>query len=181
MVTVASWRPVVGTVKRTPVAQLGPRQRYTGVDLAANPNGDLALTWEAPGTPRYLSHVEVAHRPRGHGWSPVHRVPGDPQATPCRLSPSAATAGSTWCGCTSQRTASASASGTPGSTPDRWSTATADRVLVMEAGRVVEQGTHAELVALGGRYAELWSAWSGASSGSIPGKGWSLPDPDEGA
>ncbi|HET9420866.1 MAG TPA: ABC transporter ATP-binding protein [Nocardioides sp.] len=41
--------------------------------------------------------------------------------------------------------------------------ATADRVLVMEQGRVVEQGTHAELVALGGRYAELWSAWSGAS------------------
>ena len=43
--------------------------------------------------------------------------------------------------------------------------ATADRVLVMEHGRVVEQGTHAELVALGGRYAELWSAWSGSADG----------------
>lgn len=43
--------------------------------------------------------------------------------------------------------------------------ATADRVLVMEHGRVVEQGTHAELVALGGRYAELWSAWSGSAEG----------------
>lgn len=39
--------------------------------------------------------------------------------------------------------------------------AAADRVLVMEEGRIVEQGTHAELVELGGRYAELWSAWSG--------------------
>jgi ATP-binding cassette subfamily C protein len=38
--------------------------------------------------------------------------------------------------------------------------AAADRVLVMDDGRVVEQGTHAELVAAGGRYAELWSAWS---------------------
>ncbi|MFY0406216.1 ABC transporter ATP-binding protein [Solicola sp. PLA-1-18] len=38
--------------------------------------------------------------------------------------------------------------------------ATADRVVVLDAGRVVEQGTHAELVAAGGRYARLWSAWS---------------------
>ncbi|WP_420096947.1 ABC transporter ATP-binding protein [Brevibacterium sediminis] len=37
----------------------------------------------------------------------------------------------------------------------------ADRVLVMEHGQVVEEGTHADLVAAGGRYAELWEAWSG--------------------
>jgi ATP-binding cassette subfamily C protein len=37
--------------------------------------------------------------------------------------------------------------------------ATADRVVVLEHGRVVEQGTHAALVSAGGRYATLWSAW----------------------
>lgn len=35
----------------------------------------------------------------------------------------------------------------------------ADRVLVMADGRVVEEGTHDDLVARGGRYAELWDAW----------------------
>lgn len=38
--------------------------------------------------------------------------------------------------------------------------ARADRVLVMERGAVVEQGTHDELRHAGGRYAQLWAAWS---------------------
>ncbi|HEX2133703.1 MAG TPA: ABC transporter ATP-binding protein [Actinophytocola sp.] len=38
----------------------------------------------------------------------------------------------------------------------------ADRVLVLEHGRVVETGTHADLVEAGGRYAELWRSWTGA-------------------
>ena len=32
----------------------------------------------------------------------------------------------------------------------------ADRVLVMKQGRLIEDGTHAELLSRGGEYAELW-------------------------
>ncbi|HET7486599.1 MAG TPA: ABC transporter ATP-binding protein [Acidimicrobiales bacterium] len=40
------------------------------------------------------------------------------------------------------------------------SAAQADRVVVVDAGRVVEEGTHAELLARGGRYAHMWQAFA---------------------
>ncbi|MEU4242457.1 ABC transporter ATP-binding protein [Actinoplanes sp. NPDC026619] len=42
--------------------------------------------------------------------------------------------------------------------------ASADRVVVMEHGQVVESGPHPDLIAAGGRYAELWAAWSARPS-----------------
>jgi ATP-binding cassette, subfamily C, bacterial len=41
----------------------------------------------------------------------------------------------------------------------------ADLVVVLDAGRIVEQGAHDGLVAAGGPYARLWSAWSGRDDG----------------
>ena len=37
----------------------------------------------------------------------------------------------------------------------------ADRIIVMDAGRIIEDGRHADLVAAGGRYAQLFARWSG--------------------
>jgi ATP-binding cassette subfamily B multidrug efflux pump len=36
-----------------------------------------------------------------------------------------------------------------------------DRLVVLEAGRIVEEGTHAELLKLGGQYEKLWRHQSG--------------------
>ncbi|MES4907742.1 MULTISPECIES: ABC transporter ATP-binding protein [unclassified Streptomyces] len=41
----------------------------------------------------------------------------------------------------------------------------ADRVAVMEDGRLTELGSHDELVAAGGAYAGLWNSWHGRSAG----------------
>lgn len=42
--------------------------------------------------------------------------------------------------------------------------ASADTVVVMEHGRIVESGSHQDLLANGGRYATLWEAWNSSLS-----------------
>lgn len=43
----------------------------------------------------------------------------------------------------------------------------ADQILFVEGGRIIESGTHPELLARGGRYAEFWNERSRAT-------GWHL-------
>ena len=44
----------------------------------------------------------------------------------------------------------------------------ADRIVVIDDGRIVEQGSHDDLVAADGRYAAMWSAFA-ESTGEAPG------------
>jgi ATP-binding cassette subfamily B protein len=46
--------------------------------------------------------------------------------------------------------------------------ARADRVVVMDRGRIAEDGTHGELLARGGRYAELWRTFVGRAEPGEP-------------
>ena len=39
----------------------------------------------------------------------------------------------------------------------------ADRIAVVDDGRIIELGSHTELVQMGGRYAEMFETWSSHS------------------
>jgi len=56
------------------------------------------------------------------------------------------------------------------STADRYlsTIAAMDRLIVMDKGRIVEEGDHASLLAQGGLYARLWAHQSGGFLGETP-------------
>ena len=57
----------------------------------------------------------------------------------------------------------------------------ADQIMVVEAGRIVERGTHQELFELGGRYWELYTRQHGIEQNLFlaPGEGDTVPEPED--
>ena len=47
----------------------------------------------------------------------------------------------------------------------------ADKIVVLDQGRVAEQGTHAELLAKGGPYAHMWADYERAASWQVDNAG----------
>ena len=56
----------------------------------------------------------------------------------------------------------------------------ADQILVVEQGKIVERGTHAELYALGGRYYEMYTRQHGLEKNLFlaPGEGDRVDEPE---
>ena len=57
----------------------------------------------------------------------------------------------------------------------------ADQILVVEAGQIVERGTHETLYALGGRYYDLYTRQHGLEANRFlaPGEGDTVMEPDK--
>ena len=53
----------------------------------------------------------------------------------------------------------------------------AHEILVMEAGRIVERGNHARLLAAGGRYARMWAMQQQGGGGGEPAGAVPVPQP----
>ncbi|HVO05133.1 MAG TPA: hypothetical protein VMT54_23250, partial [Candidatus Cybelea sp.] len=54
-----------------------------------------------------------------------------------------------------------------------------DRLVILDQGRIVEDGTHAELLALNGAYARLWRRQSGGFIEDGTGHGHIVKPPEE--